>query len=246
VSRSFEPPTQDDLIATINGTSNSSPGTPDTTTMTPRTAFSTPDLDAQTATTLEGGWKGSTSAFAWTAIAYYSWVENELLNLRDAFSNPLGGANADKTTHFGIEIGTAFDITRDLSARAAYTYQDYRFDDDPIDGDNRLAGVPRHVLNAALRYTVMPGLWVEAEVNWVPDETPVDNANSLYNDGYTLVDLRSAYQVTENISIFGEVSNVFDEEYASATLIVSKAPAEQAVFLPGDGRAFVIGAKAKF
>ncbi len=240
VSRSFEPPTQDDLIATIGGTPNAS-----------ASAFNTPDLDAQTATTLEGGWKGNTSGFAWSAIAYYSWVENELLNLRDSSGVSLGGANADKTTHFGIELGAAFDITRDLSARAAYTYQDYRFDDDPIDGDNRLAGVPRHVLNAALRYTVMPGLWVEAEVNWVPNETPVDNANTLYNDGYTLVDVRSAYQVTENITLFGEVSNVFDEEYASATLIVSRTNPmqplnDQAVFLPGDGRAFVIGAKAKF
>jgi len=114
-------------------------------------------------------------------------------------------------------------------------------------GDNRLGGVPRHVLNAALRYTVMPGLWVEAEVNWVPDETPVDNANTLYNDSYTLVDLRSAYAITENISLFGEVSNIFDEKYASATLIVDRVSSpEQAVFIPGDGRAFIIGARAKF
>ncbi|WP_334146532.1 TonB-dependent receptor family protein [Hyphomicrobium sp.] len=247
VSRSFEPPTQDDLIATVNGSPNASAGFGGAPGNTNAAVFSTPDLDAQTATTIEGGWKGTTHAFAWSAIAYYSWVEDELLNLRDANGVSLGGTNADKTTHFGIELGTAFDITRDLSARAAYTYQDYRFDGDPVVGDNRLGGVPRHVLNAALRYTVMPGLWVEAEVNWVPDETPVDNANTLYNDSYTLVDLRSAYAITENISLFGEVSNIFDEKYASATLIVDRVSSpEQAVFIPGDGRAFIIGARAKF
>lgn len=247
VSRSFEPPTHDDLIATVNGNPNASAGfgTPPP---NPATAvFSTPDLDAQTATTLEGGWKGSTRALAWSAIAYYSWVEDELLNLRDASGVSLGAVNADKTTHFGIELGAASDITANLSGRAAYTYQDFRFDGDRNYGDNRLAGAPRHIVNAALRYTFVPGLWVEAEVNWLPDETPVDNANTLYNDSYTLVDIRSSYEITDNIALFGEVSNVFDEKYASATLIVdSVSSPEQAVFLPGDGRAFIVGAKAKF
>ncbi len=244
VSRSFEPPTQDDLIAPIQGSPNSSPGTNPGT--APRALFATPDLEAQTATTLEGGWKGSTNGLAWQTIAYYSWVEDELLNLRDASGNSLGAVNADKTTHFGVELGAAVEITRNLTGRAAYTYQDFRFDDDANHGNKRLAGAPRHVVNAALRYTFVPGLWAEAEVNWVPDETPVDNANTLFNEAYTVVDLRSNYDITENISIFGEVSNVFDENFASATLIVDTAALNQAVFLPGDGRAFIVGARAKF
>lgn len=240
VSRSFEPPTQDDLIASIQGTPNTSAGTNPGTAM-----FATPNLDAQTATTLEGGWKGRTPALAWSAIAYYSWVEDELLNLRDAFGNSLGAANADKTTHFGVEIGAAFDITTNLSARTAYTYQDFRFDGARFHG-NRLAGAPRHLLNAALRYTFVPGLWVEAEANWVPDDTPVDNANTLFNQAFAVVDVRSSYALTRNFTVFGEVSNVFDKTYASATLIVDTAAANQAAFLPGDGRAFILGAKAKF
>lgn len=250
VSRSFEPPTQDDLISSINGTPNTSAGfspVPPVPTPVPRSVFATPDLDAQTATTLEGGWKGNTSRLAWSAIAYYSWVDGELLNLRDSFGNSLGAVNADKTTHFGIELGAAVEITDGLTGRAAYTYQDFRFDGDAQYDDNRLAGAPRHIVNAALRYTFVPGLWVEAEVNWVPDDTPVDNANTLFNEAYTLVDLRSNYDITENISIFGEVSNVFDEKYASATLIVESVQSpDQAVFLPGDGRAFILGARARF
>ncbi len=247
VSRSFEPPTHDDLIATVNGNPNASAGFGGSAPNPLAAVFSTPDLDAQTATTLEGGWKGNTSSIAWSAIAYYSWVEDELLNLRDASGVSLGAVNADKTTHFGIELGAAVTLTANLSGRVAYTYQDFRFDGDRNYGDNRLAGAPSHIVNAALRYTVIPGLWVEAEVNWVPDETPVDNANKLYNEAFTLVDLRSSYAVTDNLSIFGEVSNIFDERYASATLVVdSVSSPNQAVFLPGDGRAFVAGVKAKF
>lgn len=250
VSRSFEPPTQDDLIAAVNGTPNTSAGLRIQPTVPPSPlvlpVFATPDLEAQTATTVEGGWKGRTPGLAWSAVAYYAWVEDELLNLRDATGNSLGAVNADKTTHFGIELGAAFEITRNISGRAAYTYQDFRFDDDVNHGDNRLAGAPRHIVNAALRYTFVPGLWAEAEINWVPDDTPVDNANTLFNEAYTVVDLRSNYDITENFSIFGEVSNVFDETYASATLIVDTAALNQAVFLPGDGRAFIVGARAEF
>ncbi|HEX7074826.1 MAG TPA: TonB-dependent receptor, partial [Hyphomicrobiaceae bacterium] len=112
LSRSFEPPTHDDLIATINGSPNSSAGAPalppTETPPPPRDAFATPDLDAQTATTLEGGWKGRTDRLAWSAIAYYSWVKDELLNLRDETAVSLGAVNADKTTHFGVELGAAF------------------------------------------------------------------------------------------------------------------------------------------
>jgi iron complex outermembrane receptor protein len=241
VSRSFEPPTQDDLIATINGSPNASAGA------TGVAVFSTPDLDAQTATTLEGGWKGRNGNFAWSAIAYYSWVRDELLNLRDASGVSLGAVNADRTTHFGVEIGGSVDVTRNVNVRLAYTYQDFRFDGDRNHGDNRLAGAPSHIVNAALRYTLMPGFWVESEVNWVPDETPVDNANNLFNDPYVLVNLRSQYALNENLSLYGEVSNVFDETYASATLVVDQVSnLNQAVFIPGDGRAFIGGMKAKF
>jgi iron complex outermembrane receptor protein len=241
VSRSFEPPTEDDLIATINGNPNGSAGA------TGAAVFATPNLEAQTATTLEGGWKGRNGPMAWSAIAYYSWVHDELVNLRDASGVALGAVNADHTTHFGVEIGGSVDVTRDINVRLAYTYQDFRFDDDVLYGDNRLAGAPNHVVNAALRYTLAPGFWVESEVNWVPGWTPVDNANLLFNNPYVVVNLRSQYALNENLSLYGEVLNVFDETYASATLIVEQAPnPNQAVFLPGDGRAFIGGMKARF
>lgn len=40
--------------------------------------------------------------------------------------------------------------------------------------------------------------------------------------------------------------NVFDETYAGSTLIVDQARADQAAFLPGDGRAFYAGVQARF
>jgi iron complex outermembrane receptor protein len=247
VSRSFEPPTHDDLLATINGTPNSSPGRPQPPNPAfPAAAFATPDLDAQTATTVEGGWRGRNGAFSWNAVAYYSWVDNELLNLRDQSGVSLGSVNADATTHFGIELGLGARFTRELSGRIAYTYQDFRFDDDPVHGNNRLAGAPRHTINAALRYAFTPAFFAEVEVNWRADKTPVDNANTLYADPFAIATVRSSYDVTESITVYGEVRNVFDTTYAASTLVVDQARPDQAAFLPGDGRAFIIGARTRF
>ena len=239
VSRSFEPPTHDDLLSPINGTPFFSPGAP--VSGVPQLAFAMPDLEAQTATTVEAGWRGRSGRFAWNAVTYYSWIDGELLSLRDASGTQLASVNADKTTHFGIELGASVSITDALSARLAYTLQDFRFVDDRLYGNNRLAGAPRHNINAALRYALVPNWFVEGEVNWRPDDTPVDNANTLFNDSWATLDLRTHYVINKNISIYGEVRNVFDEVYASSTLITDQAVAGQAAFLPGDGRAFIAG-----
>jgi len=244
VSRSFEPPSHDDLIATINGSPFFSPGSPNQNLL--RYAFATPELEAQTATTVEAGWRGRQAEIRWEAVMYYSWVENELLNLRDASGVSLGAVNADKTRHFGIELGAGARIADGLSVRVAYTFQEFRFDNDLAYGDNRLAGAPRHTINAALRYDVTSRLFVEGEVNWQPDETPVDNANTLFNDPFVTVDARANYILDKSLSFYGEVRNIFDETYASSTLIVDQAVAGQAAFLPGDGRAFIVGAKSTY
>lgn len=247
VSRSFEPPTHDDLLATINGTPNSSPGRPAPANPGLAAAvFATPDLKAQTATTLEAGWRGRHDHFWWDAVAYYSWVDNELLSLRDEAGVPLGAINADRTTHFGIELGAGARFWDRWTGRLAYTYQDFRFDDDPVRGNNRLAGAPRHFLTAALQFEATEDWVLQGSVRASLDRTPVDNMNTLYADAWTVVDLRTEYRLSDRLTLFGEVTNVFDEVYASSTLALDQVRADQSAFLPGDGRGFYAGLKASF
>ncbi len=246
VSRSFEPPTHDDLIATINGTPNSSAGRNPTAPLA-TAVFSTPNLDAQTATTVEAGWRGRYSTFSWDAVVYYSWVENELLSLRDASGTSLGAINADKTRHFGVELGAGARLTDQISGRVAYTYQDFRFKDDPLRGNNRLAGAPQHLINALLQYQATDAWRLQGAVRWSPTKTPVDNMNTLYSDPYVVVDLRTEYKLDQHFTLFAEVTNVFNENYAASTLIVDTVQRpDQAVFLPGDGRGYFGGIKARF
>jgi iron complex outermembrane receptor protein len=250
VSGSFEPPTHDDLLATANSTPNSSPGRagqagpPPTAIVGP--AFVIPDLKAQTATTVEGGWRGRTDRYSWDAVVYYSWIRNELLSLRDSSGAPIGAINADRTTHFGVETGVGVKLTDMLSTRIVYTHQEFYFDNDPIRGNNRLAGAPRHLLNGILQFQPIEPLTLQASLKWVPERTPVDNMNTLYADPYSVVDLRAEYKINASVMMFGEITNVLNKNYASSTLIVDVARPDMAAFLPGDGRGYFGGLKAKF
>ena len=241
VSRSFEPPTHDDLIATIGGTPNTNPA-----------GFRTPALEAQTATTLEAGWRGEHGDYGWDATIYYSWVDDELLSLRDVGGAPLGAINAGKTSHFGVELGLSARFSDQWSGRIAYTYQDFRFRSNVGSGPtmvasgNRLAGAPSHVINAMLQYDVTENWMLQGALRWLPSKTPVDNMNTLYADPYAVVDLRTQYSINEHVSFFAEVTNVFDEAYAASTLVVHQAQPNQAAFIPGDGRGFFVGLNARF
>ncbi len=247
LSRSFEPPSHDDLLATVNGTPNSSPGRP-----TPgnpglvAAVFATPDLKAQTATTLEGGWRGRAGQFSWDAVTYYAWVDNELLSLRDSTGSLQAAFNADKTTHLGAELGFGVRLTDRLSGRIAYTYQDFRFKDDPVRGNNRLAGAPPHLVNAVLQYQVTDAWKLQGGVRWSPGRMPVDNMNTLFADPFVVADVRTEYRISDRLSVFAEITNLFDATYASSTLIVDQARPDQAAFIPGDGRGYYGGIKARF
>jgi iron complex outermembrane recepter protein len=257
VSRSFEPPTHEDLIGTINGSPISSPGSPSSVVGTPpsnpandvktlRYAYRTPDLEAQTGTTIEAGWRGRTGSFSWDLVSYYSWIDDEILNLRDEGAARIGSVNADKTTRFGIELAVGAQLTDQLSSRLAYTYQDFRFDGDAKYGNNTLAGTVPHTVNASLRYAFLPNFFVETEVSWRPEGFYIDNGHALKSDGFATLGLRANYDINDKYSVYGEVRNVTDEVYASSGLVVGDANPGQTAFLPGDGRSFIIGLKGKF
>ena len=83
-------------------------------------------------------------------------------------------------------------------------------------------------------------------VQWRPAEMPVDNFNTLTNDPFATLDLRASYQITPWAGAYVEMRNVTDETYASSTLITDQARADQAAYLPGEGRAVYGGLRVAF
>ena len=208
--------------------------------------FAIPDLAAQRASTLELGWRGQSDIWNWDVTGYASRIDDELLSLRDESGASLGAVNAGRTRHLGIELGLGVALGSNLSGRLAWTWQDFRFVDDPQRGNNRLAGAPPQSLYATLDYRMNPRWSAQAAVRWIPTRTPVDNHNTLYADSWAVFDLRSRWRLSDSVSVFAELSNLFDTHHASSTLIVDQARADQAAFLPGDGRGVHAGVNVDF
>ena len=210
---------------------------------------------AQTATSWELGTRGRRGPVRWDASVYFAQLRHELLTLDDD-NNPATAAatvNADRTTHRGVEfaaevdlLGTAWETPRTpahrLVLRAAWTHGDFRFDGDARYGDNKLAGLPPHLVRGELSWETASGWYAGPTFEWVPDRTFIDFRNTYAADAYAIAGFRLGRRAPQGISWFAEVRNVFDQKYAATTGVIENAArADQAQFLPGDGRGFFGG-----
>jgi iron complex outermembrane receptor protein len=231
VARSFEPPTFGELVN--------------------RGGDALLALDAQTATSVEVGTRGAAGRLAWDAVLYHAWLDDELLALQDDDGNPLGTVNAGSTLHTGAELGASAAVARtargDLRLQLVYTWSRLRFDADPVYGDNRLAGLPEHLLRAGLSFATAGGWYAEPSLEWVPEDYFVDHANTLAAPGYTLTNLRLGHRADRGWTLYLEGRNLTDRRWITTTGVLADARGQdQAVFFPGNGRSFYLGGGYKF
>lgn len=143
-SRSWQPPSLDNLVEFTEGPNSSVVYTP---------------LQPQHAWTIEIGTRGEFSRIQWELSLYHSWLRNELLELNDRFGNDIGTTNVPRSIHQGIEASVEIELFREilipkhgngagdrLSLEQSYTLNDFHFDRDPVYGDNRIAGIPIPVM----------------------------------------------------------------------------------------------------
>lgn len=233
LSKSFDAPTSDDLISPVGGTVNTNP-----------TGLRATDVKAQTAKTLELGWRWQTGALGWDVVAYHSQIDNELLQLNTSSGVPYI-SNADKTVHNGLELGLNAAFSPVLRGRLAYTWQDFHFDNDATRGTNKLAGAPENLLKARLEWDASERLTLSGSLTW-RDEIWVDNANTARADAVTLLDLGASLALSDTAELVAELTNVTDEHYATAIVAADAAMVNGASYLPGEGRAAYLGLKLKF
>ncbi len=184
-------------------------------------------------------------------------------------------ANVDKTRHLGFE-GALNGSTGNLNWFLAYTYLEATFEDEftavenenhPLGDDieveqgDRIPGLPEHTLKLGADYLLFERLNVGFDVAYTSKKELRGNEGNDRDDegfldpvgGYAVVNLRASYQVTNNIQVFGRVTNLFDEDYESFGLL-GEEPDEVAVeefedyesprFLgPGAPRAGFVGIK---
>ena len=236
-SRSFEPPSFSETSFVAAGT---------------RIA-----TDAQTADTVEIGSRATSGPIRWDVTAYYSRINDELLALTDAATGISATINADRTVHYGLETGFEADLlgsdldgetpAHRLVLRSSYTYGSFRFDGDDQFGDNRIAGIPPHLLRGELLWENDQGYYAGPTFEWVPVESFIDHSNTLSADPYALVGFKVGRRVSEGVSWFIEAKNLTDERFAATHGVIQNANGtDTAQFLPGDGRSVFAGFEWKF
>jgi len=211
-------------------------------------------LSAQHGWTLEVGTRGKTDRFGWDITAYRSLLRDQLLQYTVDADIPASTFNANKTVLQGVEFGASADVLRDLFGKGdkvtvsqLWNYSDFRFDNDPVYGTNRIAGVPQHVLRTTLAYSRNTRLRVAGTIDWVPTGAYVDYANTLKTPAYVLFGIEASYEFERGVTLFLDARNLTDKRYISDFSTVTDArTANTAVFYPGTGRAFYAGMKYRF
>jgi iron complex outermembrane receptor protein len=210
-------------------------------------------LEAQHAFTLEGGTRGKFGPISWDLAVYHSWIREELLDLTDGHGNALGTVNANRTYHQGIEAEIEIELAHGLFTRNAshtdkltlqqtYTSNDFRFDGDPVYGNNRIAGIPVHYYKAQLLYENPCGFYCGPNVKWNITKYPVDEANTLDADPYALLNFEIGYKSPKGFRVYLDAENLTDEVYAATVEPVGDARLEgYDSFNPGNGRAYYGG-----
>ncbi|WP_137820357.1 TonB-dependent receptor [Pseudomonas sp. 2FG] len=195
---------------------------------------------AQKANTLEAGLRWSRDSLDLDLAVYRSEIRDELLALSDANGQPLGTVNADRTLHQGVELGGALTLGQ-IVLRGQYLFNDFRFDNDHVYGDNRLAGIPRQFIKGEALWQ-QEGWYAGPTFEWAPTHYSVDQAQTLYADGYAIWGLKGGYRPSEGLGFFVEGRNLSDKAYVATTGVIADAKGrDSAQFLPGDGRSLFAG-----
>ncbi|MET0262834.1 MAG: TonB-dependent receptor [Rariglobus sp.] len=221
------------------------------------------DLKEQTATTVEIGGRGEHGIFEWNVALYRAWVRDELLTV---LLNPLdptsqATSNASPTIHQGIEAGLNTTLwesalldsanpksrTDRIVFRQAYTFNDFRYEDDDVFGKNDLAGVPRHLYQAEIAYEHASGFYVSFDAESSLTRYAADFANDIYAKSYVIFGAKIGYvQPEKGWEVFFEVRNISDERYASVVSPVFTGTAASPVYTPGLGRNYSAGLAYRF
>ena len=228
-SRAYEPPLDLELLSSVNADGS------------PNRGFL--NLDAQRGWQFELGYRGTTAdkRYLWDLTVYDLEMQKEFL--ASNINNQSTFQNANGTRHVGVEAGGTMVLARGLFAsgsgmnddslqvRAAYTWSHFRFTEDVRGGGvggpnvliaaegNTIAGAPEHNLAGELRYDHPQGWWLAPNMEWVMTGIYTDYLNTEKAPAYFIVNFRSGWNVTKNLSLYAEGRNLTDKTYSGAVTV---------------------------
>jgi iron complex outermembrane recepter protein len=200
---------------------------------------SDPNLKQVVSKTWQGGFRGNFSPFGygrvdWTAGVFHTENFNDILTaISPAIPTRGYFQNAGDTLRQGVEASAKYRLDR-LTLNANYAYVDATFLNNLIipspnnpfadangnifvhPGDH-LPIIPAHRLKIGFDYSLTEAWKVGADVvlagsqYFFGDES---NQNPQL-PGYGVVNLRTSYELTKNVTVYGLINNLFDHKYAT-------------------------------
>ena len=139
-------------------------------------------------------------------------------------------------------MGMTARLPFNLEWRHSLLINNFKLDNDPTFGNNRLPGIQRSILRGELMYR-QNGFYAGPTIELSPQRYNVDFAETLHADSYTLLGFKVGQKVNNNWSWFLEGRNLTDKNYAASTSVLKAAniTRSNAAFLPGDGRSVYTG-----
>ncbi|WPC36152.1 TonB-dependent receptor [Acinetobacter sp. YWS30-1] len=208
------------------------------------------DLKASESETYEIGTKSDTSFGQFTAAAFYTTTENDIVsagsdNGRSTFRN------ADKTLRKGLELSWSKDLWRNLAAQASYSYIDAKFDANiPAEGavaavpkDNYIPGIAKNQAFLSLGWKPENGLSAGIDVRY-SDKIYVNDVNSDFAPSYTVTAANIGYSWTVNdwaFNTFTRIDNLFDKNYSGSVVVNDMTKPIGRYFEPAEGRNWSAG-----
>jgi len=174
------------------------------------------EADVETLDSVELGYKISTEGIRLELAAFAMQKDNFFFRNANGFNVTNG-----KTDHLGIEASILARLNSWLSFGFDGTLARHRYDFDLVEGSaannitdgTRVDSAPDTI--AATRLILSPTQKWNAELEWRHVGSYFTNpGNTEKYPGHDIFVLRSRYALTDNLSVFGRIDNLFDTRYA--------------------------------
>ena len=200
---------------------------------------SDPNLNQVVSKTWQGGLRGSFSPFGygrldWSAGVFRTQNYNDIINVTSPIITTRGYfQNAGDTLRQGVEAYFKY-RAGDLTLSANYAYVDATFLNNLVipspsnpfaneDGNifvhpgDHIPTIPPHRLKVSFDYNVTDAWKVGADVVLASSQYFFGDESNQNPQlpGYGVVNLRTAYEVANGVTVYGLINNVFDHKYAT-------------------------------
>jgi len=206
----------------------------------PNAFLADPPLDQVVTKSFEGGFRGTlNTGIKWNVGAFHSINNDDIIFISTGgiSSNEGFFDNIGNTKRAGVELGLSGSWNK-LDWFTNYNYLEATFDDSftasspnnpladangdiAVEAGDRIPGLPEHNLKIGADYHVTAKFTIGTDMIYNSDQYfRGDEANLLDTiDGYVVVNARASYQFNKNISVFGNVNNLFDTDYETFGLL---------------------------